>query len=93
VRVLRENGIPVKFEGNTRFDEKIVDGIIGPVIDSSIDELMSAKEIIVDGAVRAGPAARTVLVFETPASELPLAQRTKAHDALLRRMILLISDL
>jgi hypothetical protein len=91
VRVLRENGIPIKLEGTTRFDEEIVDGIIGPVIDSSIDELMSAREIIVNGAMRAGPAARTVLVFETPAGDLPLALRTKAHDALLRRMILLIS--
>lgn len=92
VRVLRENGIPIKLDGHTRFDEEIADGIIGPVVDSSIDELMSAKEIIVDGKPQSGPAARTVLVFETPAGELPLDQRIKAHEALLRRMILLISD-
>jgi len=92
VRVLRENAIPIKLDGYTRFEEQIEEGIIGPVTDSSIDELMSAEKIIVEGAPQAGPAARTVLVFETPAGELPLAQRVRAHEALLRRMILLITD-
>ena len=90
--MLRENAIPVKLDGYTRFEEQIEEGIIGPVADSSIDELMSAKEIIVEGALQAGPAARTVLVFETPAGELALARRVRAHEALLRRMILLIPD-
>ena len=92
VRVLRENAIPIKLDGYTRFEERIEEGIVGPVADSSIDELMSAKEIIVEGAPQAGPAARIVLVFETPAGELPLAQRVRALEALLRRMILLIPD-
>ena len=92
VQVLRVNAIPVKHDGYTRFEEQIEEGIIGPVADSSIVELMSAKEIIVEGAPQAGPAARTVLVFETPAGEIPLAQRVRAHAALLRRMILLIPD-
>ncbi len=91
VKVLRDNAIPVKMEGFTRFDEKIAAGIIGPVIDGSIDELMSAKDIFVDGERRAGPAAHTVLVFETPAGALPLMRRIKAHEALLRRMIELVS--
>ena len=33
-----------------------------------------------------GPGAQTVLVFETPAAALPLAQRVGAHAALLRRL-------
>jgi hypothetical protein len=91
VKVLEENTIPIKLDGYTRFDEKIEAGIIGPVTDSSIDELMSAKEIIVDGVRHSGPAADTVLVFETPAGNLPLSQRTRAHEALLQRIILLVS--
>lgn len=87
VRVLRENSIPLKLDGRTRFDEEIEAGIVGPVIDSSIDELMSAQEIILDGVRRPGPAAHTVLVFETPAADLPLARRIAAHAALLRRIM------
>ena len=86
VAVLRESGVPIKMDGVTRFDEPIARGIIGPVTDSSIDELMSAREIVADGGRRAGPGARTVLVLETPAAALPLAQRVAAHAALLGRL-------
>ena len=88
VAVLRENGVPIQMEGMTRFAEPIVRGIIGPVTDSSIDELMSARAVVVDGAPRPGPAAGTVLVLETPAAALPLERRVAAHVALLR----LLSD-
>jgi hypothetical protein len=87
VKVLIENDIPLKMNGLTRFDEEITDGIIGPVIDSSIDELMSASEVMVDSEIRPGPTADTVLVFETPAGALPLDQRVKAHQALLRMLV------
>jgi hypothetical protein len=73
-------------DGTTRFDEPISKGIVGPVTDSSIDELMSARNVIVDGAARPGPGARTVLVFETPAAALTLERRIAAHAALLRRL-------
>jgi hypothetical protein len=82
VGVLRAHGVPIKLAGTTRFDEPIEGGIIGPVTDSSLDELMSAREVIVDGCVRAGPRAETVLVLETPAAALPLAQRVAAQAAL-----------
>ena len=72
VAVLRESGVPVKASGTTRFDEPIARGIVGPVTDSSIDELLSAREVIVDGERRPGPGAQTVLVLETPAAALPL---------------------
>ncbi len=87
VNVLREHGVPLKMDGVTRFDEPIESGIIGPVADSSIDELMSAEEIILDGQVQPGPAAATVLVFETPAAAIPLSQRVQAHAALLQVIV------
>ncbi len=86
VRVLKENGVPIKMDGRTRFDEPISGGIIGPVVDSSIDELMSAQKVVSNGCAQAGPAARTVLVFETPAAALALERRVAAHAALLRRI-------
>ncbi len=84
VRTLQENGIPLMMSGETRFGEVIDNAIIGPVVDGSIDELMSASSIVVDGRVQAGPEADIVLVFETPASEIGLQQRIRAHAALLR---------
>lgn len=90
VGVLRDNGVPIRMAGKTRFDETIAGGIVGPVIDSSIDELMSALRLRVDGEELPGPAARTVLVFETPAAALPLARRVGAHAALIRRLAALL---
>jgi len=86
VAVLGEHGIAIQLGGETRFGELIEGGIIGPVTDSSIDELFSARELVVDGRVQPGPAAATVLVFETPAKDLPLERRVAAHLALLRRL-------
>jgi hypothetical protein len=84
VNTLRESGVPIKMSGTTRFDEPVDRGIVGPVTDSSIDELMSARSLVVDGATKPGPAATTVLVLETPAAALPLGKRIGAHAALLR---------
>jgi hypothetical protein len=86
VALLREAGVPIKRDGTTRFDEPIRHGLIGPVTDSSVDELMSAREVVVAGERRPGPGAQTVLVLETPAAALPLAQRVEAHAAFLRRL-------
>ncbi len=86
VSVLREHGVPIKVDGQTRFGEDIVGGIIGPVVDSSIDELMSATTIVLDGKSQTGPSAQTVLVFETPAKAFNLEQRMAAHIALIKRL-------
>ena len=86
VAVLRDNGIPIKLEGQTRFGEEIVGGIVGPVADSSIDELIGTREILVEGRSHTKPAARTTLTFETPAKDAPLARRVAAHLALLRSL-------
>jgi hypothetical protein len=86
VAVLSAHGVPIKPGGRTRFDEPVENGLIGPVTDSSIDELMSAATVIAEGRARPGPRAETVLVFETPAAALPLPQRVAAHAALLSRL-------
>jgi hypothetical protein len=91
VAVLKENGVPIRMAGKTRFDEPIVGGIVGPVVDSSIDELMSAARVRVGGQELPGPAAKTVLVFETPAAALPLERRVAAHAALIKRLAALLA--
>jgi len=87
VRILQDNRIPIQVDGTTRFDEPIVNGIVGPVTDSSIDELMSAAEVVVDGDTQPAPRAFTVLVFETPAGNTDLQSRIAAHTALLRMLV------
>lgn len=91
IGVLKAADIAIKMEGETRFGEPIAGGIIGPVVDSSIDELMSAATVIDGSCTRSGPAAGTVLVFETPAAAIPLERRIAAHAALLRRLAGLLS--
>lgn len=87
VRTLKEQGIPLKMSGQTRFGEEITGGIIGPLMDGSIDELMSAGTVIVAGQPQPGPGAHTVLVFETPADKVSLQQRIGAHAALLKSLV------
>ena len=86
VGVLQENHIPLKASGETRFGEPVSNGIIGPVVDGSIDELISAPQVVVDGKIQPGPGAHTVLVFETPAGQIDLKTRIAAHTALLHEL-------
>ena len=82
VAVLRESGVPIQVDGVTRFDEPIARGIIGPVTDSSIDELMSAREIVADGGRRAGPGrAHSAGVRDTRGGAAAGATRRRARDA------------
>jgi hypothetical protein len=92
-RLLRDSAIPIRRDGRTRFDEPIVDGVVsrddrgGPIRDGSIDELLSAREVFVDGRRVPGPSAPTVIVVETPAyagSKLEL--RVGAHAAVVRSL-------
>jgi hypothetical protein len=91
--LLQASGIPIRQSGRTRFDEPIVDGVIShddnglPIRDGSIDELLAATEVFINGAKTAGPSARTVLVVETPAfagSQFEL--RVAAHGAVIQRV-------
>ncbi|MGH8130690.1 MAG: hypothetical protein ACRES3_07540 [Steroidobacteraceae bacterium] len=90
VAVLKAEGVPIKMDGETRFGESISGGIIGPVVDSSIDELMSSASVVTGGRSAPGPSTPTVLVFETPAAALSLPRRIAAHAALIRRLAALI---
>jgi D-aminopeptidase len=90
-QVLLDAGIPLELNGRTRFDEEIINGIIGPVTDSSVDELMSSAHVVVDGQTWPGPTASTVLVFETPARNTSLEQRITAHRSLLNQLSGLIA--
>jgi hypothetical protein len=73
VRLLQAAGIPLRESGQTRFGETIVRGVIsrddrgGPIRDGSIDELLAATDVYVDGRKVRGPSAHTVIVVETPA--------------------------
>jgi hypothetical protein len=73
VRLLQAAGIPLRESGQTRFGETILRGVIsrddrgGPIRDGSIDELLAATEVFVDGRKVRGPSAHTVIVVETPA--------------------------
>lgn len=92
-RLLRDSAIPIRRDGRTRFGEPIVDGVVSrddqgaPIRDGSIDELLSAPEVHVDGRRVPGPSAPTVIVVETPAyagSKLEL--RVGAHAAVVRSL-------
>jgi hypothetical protein len=79
VKILLNSGIPIQTEGKTRFGEKILKGVVGNEKDGSIDELLSAKKIIVNNKIVSKPAAKTSIVIETPAKAIRLAKRKYAH--------------
>jgi hypothetical protein len=91
VRLLQASEIPLRRSGQTRFGETIVEGVIsrddqgGPIRDGSIDELLAASDVFVDGRKVRGPAAHTVIVVETPAfAGARLEQRIDAQGSVLR---------
>jgi hypothetical protein len=93
IETLQSSGIPIRLDGRTRFGEPIVDGVIsrddsgGPVRDGSIDELLAARNVFVDGKLTAGPSAPTVIVVETPAfAGAKLDLRVAAQGAVLQRL-------
>jgi hypothetical protein len=93
VRLLQVAGTPLRMSGVTRFDEPIVNGLSTrdaqgqPFRDGSVDELFSAATVMLVGRPSPGPAARTVLVIETPAGrDSPLKGRVVAHAAVLNRI-------
>ena len=92
IRILFESGIAIELEGKTRFGEQIVDGVVSSddkgqrIRDGSIDELLASAKLIVDGREQAGPAAKTVIVVETPTRGVPLAKRVDAHGAVIRAL-------
>ena len=85
VQVLQEQGVPIQQDGETRFGEAIVNGVVGPVRDGSVDEYLDA---IADGTAGNGLGTvptNTVLVIETPVS-LQLSQRVNAHREVIKQL-------
>lgn len=93
VRLLQDAGIPLRQSGQTRFGETIVAGVIsrddkgGPIRDGSIDELLAATDVFVDGKKARGPSARTVVVVETPAFDgSKFELRVAAQSAIIQHL-------
>jgi hypothetical protein len=83
VRLFVRNRFPILTEGKTRFGESITGGIVSATKDGSIDELISAPAIILNGVAQKGPSGRSVLVLETSSMHTPLAERKKLHATVL----------
>lgn len=79
---LFNNKIPFVKKGKTRFNEKIINGIISGNGDGSIDELLYSNKIIINKRVIKRPCAESVVVFES-AGKLDLEERINAHSKLL----------
>lgn len=93
VRALQSASITLRMGGETRFGEPIVEGVIsrddkgGPIRDGSIDELLAAETVFIDGAERKGPSAKTVIVVETPAdASVSFEQRVAGQGEVLKRL-------
>lgn len=87
VKILLENGFSLWMSGKTKTRERIVNGTVSNLSDSSIDELLSAKKIILQGKVVPGPSAKKVVVPETRIVGIPLEKRVKAHGEILRSLL------
>jgi hypothetical protein len=93
VRLLQSAGVSIRISGRTRFDETIENGIIGPngvgqlFNDGSIDELLAAPQVIVNGKAHRGPAAPIAIAIETPANPgSALVKRIAGHRAVIARL-------
>jgi hypothetical protein len=93
VRLLAASGIPLRMSGETRFGEPVAGGVVSqddqgrPIRDGSIDELLAAPTVFVDGRPRPGPAAATVIVVETPTFRgARLDERVAAHRSVLEAL-------
>lgn len=83
LKILEDNEIPIQWDGRTRFEEEIINGIVGQQADGSIDELISTDKIIVNGKIISGPNANQVFVLETPDANIPLTKRVNAYQAVI----------
>lgn len=77
---------PLKKTGKTQFGEFIREGIISWTRDSSIDEFLAADKIVVKGKNVNGPAAKTVVVAETPIPEISLKRRAAVHGDIIKSL-------
>jgi hypothetical protein len=84
VNILKKEGFKFYEKGETAFHEKIIKGVVADINDGSIDELLSAEKIIVNGQIKKGPDAKSVVVIETKTIDVQLDKRVKAHSYILK---------
>jgi hypothetical protein len=84
VNILKKEGFRFYEKGETSFHEKIIKGIVSNIKDGSVDELLSSEKIIINGHIRDGPDAKSVIVIETKTIDVPLKKRVKAHSYILK---------
>lgn len=85
VSILKNSGFKFYEEGDTRFNQPIINGIVSNIKDNSIDELICSKEIIVNNKKVKGPSAKSVVVIETTVPNILLKKRINAHSKILKQ--------
>lgn len=87
VGLLRKNDLQLMKHGRKWFGDNInKDGIISGVHDGSIDELFSAEKIFLDNKIVNKPAAKSVIVTETPAKSAPIEWRIKTDELIINSL-------
>jgi hypothetical protein len=81
--IFLRHGFPILMEGTTRFGEAVRNGVVSNVNDGSIDELLSAPTVVVNGSPQKGPYGGSILVLETSSMHTPLAARIRVHATVL----------
>ena len=84
VRMFQKNGFKFIKGGKKWFGENIKDGVIHGIHDGSIDELLSAEKIFINGKITKKPAAKTVIVVETPVKNTPIEKRVKTDELIIK---------
>jgi len=89
VKIFGDSGFPILMRGTTRFDEAVSAGIVSGVKDGSIDELLSAPRVILNGKAAKGPAGQSILVLETSSMNTQLTERKRIHAKVIQSLKLL----
>lgn len=84
VKILKIKGFKFYNKSKTRFNELIINGIVERPKDSSIDELISSKKIIINNKKTKGPSAKSAIVIETNTPGIPLKKRVNTHSKILK---------
>jgi hypothetical protein len=86
VKILRNKGFEFYEKKVSPFDPEIKNGIGYDVRDDTVDELLASKKIFVNGRIINGPAAKSVIVIETPSRRIPLKKRVRAHSMIIKNL-------
>ena len=89
VNIIKRHGLRLKQSGkvwNGGMMAEVINGIVANVIDGSVDELLSAKRIFLNGKVVRWPSAQCAVVVETKALHVPLSKRVRVHAAIIKSL-------